>query len=212
MQVLRSAATPKIGGPAPTLAVVDISNFTGVLSPATVRCWQDKGIRRVIARISTEDANREATTIQQLLTCRDAGMETEGYLWRYWYGAPAAEVRAALAVIADRPVKRLWLDCEERSPFTPAKTVEYIREGVEACEAAGMPTGIYTRKAWWEANTGNSDAFAHLPLWDSEPDRQPTLDGFTPYGGWTARAGKQYKFDAVLCGKVADFNVFRAEP
>lgn len=103
---------------------------------------------------------------------------------------------------------RIWLDIESNP--TPrcawrtnhSENCAYMAELVAAAAAAGGKWGVYASiHVWTSIMTTSSDpakctaaAAAGWPLWyphyQSTPD--PSFDDFTPFGGWTAPAAKQY--------------------
>ena len=87
--------------------------------------------------------------------------------------------------------------------------VQRIADAVQAVRSQGIPAIIYTRNGasqHWKYLTGNSKEIQGVPLWDVDPINpgapykiitsddpvQPTLDGFSGYGGFTTRIGRQY--------------------
>lgn len=190
---------------------IDVSNFSGYLTPEIIAAWKAAGVTRVIVRASTERANSIAIARQQMAACQEAGLELEGYVWLYWFRdlPSAVQIREALATCDGYPVRRLWLDCEGDTVLDPHEMVAVIAEAVMTCEDAGMLTGQYTRREWWRRVTDDSRDFAHLPLWDCELG-DPELGGFVAYGGWPKRAMRQYEFDVPLGGGPrVDLNVYQ---
>lgn len=68
-------------------------------------------------------------------------------------------------------------------------------------------------------NTGNSQAFNHLPLWDANYLAEasipnvgllpPNFDGYKPYGGWLSPTIWQWHNTTSLCGHSVDLNALR---
>ena len=195
---------------------VDFSEYGGDLAPATAECWKQAGISFVIVQYS-------ARMEQHLGILQAAGLEAEAYVYLYWDRSPwnqtpADRTNAALQLAAGR-VSRLWLDAEDQThPYNEAQ----LQDCVTVCKLAGIPCGIYTGRWWWVPQTGNSQAFAHLPLWHAEyvtNDPQARLDlapdpgdGFQPYGGWTRPTIRQFQGTSTLCGHSVDLNVADDSP
>ena len=93
--------------------------------------------------------------------------------------------------------RKVWLDCE-----TPEATVSAISA------VAPRVHGIYTRRGWWQSETGDWDivnAFPHLKLWEAHYGDPPPA--FVPFGGWTQRSIIQYHDSTLFCGLNVDLNV-----
>jgi len=188
---------------------VDIDNYDGELTEEALSAFRAAGARRVVVRLSTEDEAKITTAKQQIEAVLTGGFALDGYVWLYLRGAdepPEAQMQRVLSVYGDYPIGRYWLDCEEEPAGIEA--ARWIDRAVIALQPQHV--GIYTRAGWWKQWTGNTTAFAHLPLWDANPNRQATLDDFTQYGGWTRCVMKQYD-SQILAGKNVDLNVYREE-
>jgi hypothetical protein len=178
----------------------DVSNWSGVISRTQASCLREHGIERLVC-----GTQRPMTTRAQVAAATTGGIACEAYVFLGWSRPAAAQVRDARAAIDGLPVARLWLDCEDAPGVaTPARdvVVASIREAADAC--AGIASGIYTRRSWWLAHTGDAHEFSArgLPLWDAryiarEGAPMPT---FAPYGGWTRAAMTQWHDTTVVCG------------
>lgn len=97
--------------------------------------------------------------------------------------APTEQAKKIISILAPwrGQFSRLWLDFEFNWPgayTAPAHWLTYRN----AIEAAGYPTGIYTRKTWWDARVGSLAAeFAQRPLWVAQYSSVLTM---IP-AGWT---------------------------
>ena len=185
---------------------IDISNYTGAPIAEQFRTARiDGNYRRVI--VGTQD---EAICRGQVMAAVAAGLETEAYVYLRFDRDPAQQVEAALAVLAGLPAGRLWLDCEDdtASALTEQETIYFIANAYTACR---LPSGIYTRRDWWERQTGDTHDFAGLPLWNATNDGAGDLSFPQPYGGWTAVAMEQFAFDRDVAGFNADLNVYLVE-
>jgi hypothetical protein len=173
----------------------------GVLTADLVRGWRDAGFHHVMIGTNWPQIARV-----QLEECTKGGMTVDLYHWLYWGEDTAALVKAGVALAQGYPVGMHWLDAEDpRGGFTQAQIVKKIGDSVDVVTAAGGRPGIYTRRPWWVDETGNSQAFKHLPLWHAQYIKQEPGDAteaeriafrqsrpFQPYGGWNEPAIWQY--------------------
>ncbi|HLF72482.1 MAG TPA: GH25 family lysozyme [Dehalococcoidia bacterium] len=202
---------------------LDLSNYTtnvpvpgagargGAITPSTVACWVETGYTHAIVGTQWPLVARH-----QLEVCAAGGMSLDAYAWLSWDRDVRAAVATALETIRGFEAGRLWLDCEEATDGRPpSEIVSQIEAAVDAAQS--VPVGIYTARWWWPAATGDSAAFAHLPLWHAEytyregykpsQDEAPRFDSFVPYGGWTRPAVWQYAGSVQHCGANVDLNV-----
>jgi hypothetical protein len=185
---------------------VDVSNYSGPLSEQALAALKAAGISFIIPGTQTGRDGRNHTQ-QQIDAARAAGLEVPAvYVFLYWRGAQAevAEIERAKTF---RPAF-IWLDCEwkteaEEPPRPmpqPAQIVAQIQACVDAC--APVPCGVYTAAWWWPRWTGDSTAFAHLPLWHAAypfggrrlppAAYRPDFGAFRAYGGWKRPAVWQF--------------------
>ena len=90
----------------PVLAV-DVSHWSGNITPDDVACWRANGVEHVIPGTQVESITR-----QQLQTAVDGGLSVDAYVVLYWDGDIENQVRAALSTVSGLPIGRLWLDVE----------------------------------------------------------------------------------------------------
>jgi hypothetical protein len=183
---------------------LDVSNYSGEITDAHVACWRALGYEHLVCGTQRPDLTR-----RQLAVAVRGGLTVEAYVYLYW-GDVVARVRRAVETVADLPVERLWLDCEDApGRFSPPQIVAEIEAGLAAC--GSLPAGIYTGRWWWPTATGNSSRFAGLPLWHAEylrsPDLLPDLESFQPYGGWVRPAMWQFQGTTTVCGVTVDRNL-----
>ena len=182
-----------------TTRAIDVSNYSGEISPEQARALYVVGIRRVIVQAVNE---RVLTHRQQIPVLLTAGFEVEGYVY-VWFSADtqfvANRVEWACREFDDFPgvTKRMWLDCEQTALDTPPfdhvnePVSMHIRTAVDVTTAMGYAPGIYTAEWWWRPGASNSTEWAHLPLWNAEYDGDPETLAVN-YGGWTKATMKQY--------------------
>jgi GH25 family lysozyme M1 (1,4-beta-N-acetylmuramidase) len=189
---------------------VDVSNYTGPITPEQARCLRGHGVAHLVAGTQVP-----ALTRVQVGAALAAGMTADAYVYLYWRDGVLAQVERALAAVAGLPVGRLWLDCEDDAAgLAPAQVEALIASAIEA--AGATPCGIYTGRWWWTPATGDSHRFSALPLWHAEytgsPDVWPNFDSFRPYGGWRRPAMWQFQGTTSLCGLGVDLDLVEAVP
>lgn len=203
----------------------DFSNYGGQLRPEVIACWKAHAPPITLAIAGTQN---RAITRQQLAVCRDGGLRLEAYAFLYpdlkRFGPMTHQVEQAALTVCGFRVERFWLDFEDPPPQygawpPPAATVGLIAEAVEATAAAHLQPGIYTGRPFWVDRTGNSTAFAHLPLLHADYgpflhpydfDNLPDLDAWRPYGGFELHTW-QFHNTTDLCGFSVDLNLRRDE-
>jgi len=143
---------------------VDIANYAGNLKPETVANWRGMGIERVVVRASTEDAGKIAIARQQMQTVLDGGLQLHAYEWLYFDEADPPEDQTYRVVenFAEFNPGRIWIDCEDRNPFTFKRTLEWIYWSMTI---AGWAYGIYTGPWWWSHFAQSTTFFKDTPFW-----------------------------------------------
>lgn len=181
---------------------VDVSHWSGTITPDDVACWRANGVEHVIPGTQVESITR-----QQLQTTIDGGLTVDAYVVLYWDLDIASQVKAALSTVSGLPIGRLWLDVEVYPGGRSVAELEsLVQQGLDAC--GEMSCGIYTAKWWWDAYMPGSSRFAHVPLWYAWYDNVARLGtwSYQAFGGWPEPAAKQYT-TGYLCGVNIDFNV-----
>ena len=180
---------------------VDISVWSGEVTDAEVDCWWADGVRNAI--VGSQDPR---IARQQLDMALSRGMSVDGYVYLMWDRDMTRQVEDALALFGEYPIGRLWLDVEQAPAGLGRRALEgKIREAVDAC--GSFPCGIYTAAWWWNPN-GIAGAFADVPLWYANYDRDRDLASWSrqSFGGWAEPWGKQWDGDVRLCGIDVDQN------
>jgi GH25 family lysozyme M1 (1,4-beta-N-acetylmuramidase) len=184
---------------------VDVSNYSGPISPEQARCLRQAGVEHLIAGTQVASICR-----QQLEAALEAGLTIDAYVYLHWRRDVVAEVQSARGTLAGLQVGRLWLDCEDDpAGLSAAEVVGRVGAALEACGPAAC--GIYTGRWWWLPGTGNSTEFAGLPLWHAEytfsPEARPDFDAFQSYGGWTRPSMWQFQGTTQVCGLSVDLDL-----
>jgi hypothetical protein len=230
------AATSLTVPPPPpgTVHAVDISFATGEITAEDVACWKEKyNVEHIMVALNWGYLDLAE---RQLQTVVNSGVTVDAYVWIAWTetNSPLGPERVETvlsSLVADYPVRRLWLDVEPHhsgsdSHLGPAERLPILRAAVEAC--GDFPCGIYTRKNWWNREIGPTTEFSHLPLWYAHYDHQESFrdwynypaddEDFGPFGGWSSPTGKQYdepssnpqKYDE--CKTNIDWDVMKVKP
>ena len=76
-----------------------------------------------------------------------------------------------------------------------------------AIDVLGSPrVGIYTTTSTWSRITCNSKAFIGSMLWYARWDKNPSFDGFLPFGSWDQPFEKQFTGNDGACDIHLDFD------
>ena len=188
------------------LNCVDMSRWGGELTRDEASCLWGQGIRHLI--VGCGHPNGAGTwALQQASMWLEVnpGATFDAYIYLYMAGSAAQQTRDAIRTLAALPPRMWWLDAEDvDSPgLTPGQREDFLNECLTVL--GSRTAGIYTARWWWPSNMANSQAFSHLPLWNSYYDGEPDTDGL-PYGGWTESAIEQYQGTTNLCGQSVDLN------
>lgn len=180
---------------------VDVSNYTGPISPAQAQALRDAGVGRVVVQIVDPPPGYPPSVFrQQIPVLIDAGLEVETYVYLWLAGNTGQQVRDTITKVTpwrDRLSPRLWLDVEDVSvPEDQDANVRAVQTAVGACS---MSPGVYTAGWYWRPYMGDTAAFAHLPLWVAQYDGEASFR-FAPFGGWSACAMKQHIGESSLAG------------
>lgn len=75
-------------------------------------------------------------------------------------------------------------------------------------KARGISLGIYSSASQWSPIMGGSTKFSSLPLWYAHYDSNPSFSDFSPFGGWSKPAIKQYAGTTSICSASIDKNYY----
>jgi GH25 family lysozyme M1 (1,4-beta-N-acetylmuramidase) len=103
-----------------------------------------------------------------------------------------------------------WIDVEKGAGWSAtdrAANSAFLASLVAAAEAQGLTVGIYTSVYEWSSNINDSSCAAY-PLWYAQYQTPPqaSFAGFTPFGGWTKPALKQFAGNETFGGVSYDGN------
>jgi GH25 family lysozyme M1 (1,4-beta-N-acetylmuramidase) len=174
--------------PAGTPYGVDLSNFQGTLTQATIDSLKDQNCSFVIVQAITGLDGRSYTR-QQLQAAVDAGLEVQGYIWCF-PGDTESSLTGRLSMFDGFAITQLWLDVEQAGV-----SVQDVNRALAICDAhIGKKTHIYTGKWFFDQQGWSGQAlWSDRLLWDAHYDGNPDPDAnFQPYGGWDRCEIKQY--------------------
>jgi hypothetical protein len=88
-----------------------------------------------------------------------------------------------------------------------AGNCQYIADWMSALAARGVNPGVYVSEYMWSSIVGSScsSASSHA-LWYPHYDGSPSFSDYTPFGGWSKPAIKQYAGSSSDCGAGIDSN------
>lgn len=128
----------------------------------------------------------------------------------------ASQVNSLVSSLSSDSVQygMIWFDIET-NPSTgcgwsdPATNCAYMQNLVDAATAAGVNYGTYASEYMWSSIMGaGCTVGGDHPLWYAHYDNNPSFGDFTPFGGWSTPAMKQYQGDDTVCGFGVDDNFY----
>jgi GH25 family lysozyme M1 (1,4-beta-N-acetylmuramidase) len=187
---------------------IDISNWGGQLTLATVAKWKAAGVQKVIVGV---DAGNIELARDQACAVTNNGLELGAYRFMYWAHGPAVILEAVRVAMNGLPLSEVWIDFEDTN--APRSSPAAVRQWITDCMAradALWPgkVGIYTAAWWWNPWTANWGGMAHYPLWVAQYDGVADLS-FKAFGGWTSCRMKQYQGTIDFCGYSVDLNCYQ---
>ena len=191
---------------------LDISNWTGPITPQQAECWKADGIELVIVGLQYPSQPNNGgfppgVAHLQIPVLLGAGIQVQVYVYLYAGANAAATVNYSLDKVASLiPVGTLvWVDVEDNG-----LTSQDVWDAITVVRALGYREGIYTGKWFWDGYFGRTSEFSHLPLWAAHYDLIANLS-IPPFGGWAAPVIKQFKGTTEFCG-VGSVDLNYADP
>jgi len=187
---------------------IDISSAIPRSGWDCLRKTNSFAIVRAFRSSGSADPNAHAN----ILNAKAAGFaNVDAYLFPdFPKGGAAAQVDQTHAAISGTGYGMLWLDIER---LAWGSNLQANRDFIEALinrgKALGIKMGIYSNYNNWAGIVGiswNYPASQGLPIWYAHYDGVEGFGDFTPFGGWTKPAMKQYLGDKSDCGYGVDFN------
>ncbi len=126
----------------------------------------------------------------------------------------------------------VWLDIEGPQYWGSESTNQAFFSALASeLKSKGQNVGVYTSASQWEPIMGSFTGGSSFPLWSvsmmmillllfffffffflvsscryAHYDNNPSFSDFSPFGGWSKPAMKQFNGDASLCGAGIDEN------
>ncbi len=128
--------------------------------------------------------------------------------------AAATQVQQAVSALQTAGAKfgSYWFDVECGAGWSTtdlASNATFLSALIAAAEALGLTVGIYTSAGeWCQIIAPGVSTFGAYPLWYAEYETPPnaSFSDFTPFGGWTQPAMKQFNGDQCTAGVGFDGN------
>lgn len=79
---------------------------------------------------------------------------------------------------------------------------------VNEAKAKGVHLGIYTSASQWNPIMGGNTDFKSYDLWYPHYDSKDSFSDFSPFGGWSKPAIKQYIGTTSICSASVDKNFY----
>jgi GH25 family lysozyme M1 (1,4-beta-N-acetylmuramidase) len=188
-----------------------------VANPVSVAGWQglmkERGVTFGIVRCyeSTGKVDPNGpTTVKNGWTAKLSGVD----VYHFPSLSVSAETQVSQAVAALQEAGATfgtyWIDVEKGAGWSTtdrASNASFLASLVAAAEQQGLTVGIYTSVYEWSTII-NTAAFASYPLWYAQYQTPPqaSFAGFTPFGGWTQPAMKQFAGNESYGGVSYDGN------
>lgn len=185
----------------------------GNLSLDTLACLKDAGFQ-----FGTFECWREYTgwfdpCVQNVANAWAAGLTSVGvYMFPVRAADPATQAAQLLSNLSVNAVKfdAVMLDIEgsDWDNYTQAENQVFLTQLRQGLESGGAKVTVYCGTNWVSYFGPNFNTFSDLPVIYAHYDNVPSFyDWFdTPYGGWTAPAGKQFwdgSEGETICGTGA---------
>eukprot|EP00026_Physarum_polycephalum_P020279 Phypoly_transcript_22757.p1 GENE.Phypoly_transcript_22757~~Phypoly_transcript_22757.p1 ORF type:complete len:165 (-),score=20.16 Phypoly_transcript_22757:88-582(-) len=126
-------------------------------------------------------------------------------------GDPAGQVQRAVSNLQSFNDKygMMWFDIEGPGLYwggDQGANAAFFQALVDEAKALGVVIGVYTSASQWIPIMGGYTGGSSFPLWYAHYDGNPSFSDFSPFGGWTSPAIKQYQGSTNLCGCGVDYN------
>jgi hypothetical protein len=195
-----------------SLSSVDATIGVDVSQPTSVtqfKCMYSNGVRFAVPRVYEEVGQCDGGGIQSIKNAHAAGIQyVDGYIYPDTRQSASAQINAMLSCLRSGGAQfgMIWLDIEGSWPANKAGNQAFIGALSAALDSAGVHHGVYTSSSQWSAITDNWGGMSHLPLWYPHWDGGENFGDFSPFGGWSKPAMKQYRGNSNLCGVGVDLS------
>ncbi len=184
---------------------IDISNWSGTITPAHVASWRAQGISLVVI-----GAQVQSIAIQQANTVLAGGLDWHIYQYLAYSGDVSTQVAQALALGAQFPKDVpaiIWLDAEdETGNLSSAQRIAQHAKARAMVANTGYQPGTYTGKYYWQDYMANTTQFSADPLWFASYWNDGHIQQVVDFGGWTKAMIHQFKGTTSVDGVSADLD------
>jgi hypothetical protein len=181
--------------------------------PAGFQCLYNNGFRFAIIRAWMSTGQPDPVGPHTIYNAWSGNMShVDAYLFPcYSCGNPTGQVSAAVANLKsyNDNYGMLWFDIEGPGTYwsgDQSANANFFQQMVNEAEALGVKLGIYTSASQWIPIMGGYTGGSAYPLWYAHYDGNPSFADFSPFGGWTRPAIKQYQGSTNICGCGVDYN------
>jgi len=190
---------------------VDVSQYT---SQSVFQCLVGQNLVYAIIRCYQSVGRPDPNCAASVANAHAAGMQVvDAYFFPCpTCGSATTQVNQMLSYFNANSVnvKTMWLDIEGTQYWLGdyGSNQAWYKSLVDACNAAGLVTGVYASHYQWTSIFGDA-GFTYgnnLPLWYADYDGEPSFDGFTGFGGWSSPVMKQFSDAGTKCGASYDIN------
>ena len=185
----------------------DVSNVYGT---SVYQCAKRAGWNFMIARSYHNYGAVDTNTVANIRNSKAAGIPYNDI-----YHFPCSFGQSAASQVADdlnnvgRIFGMMWFDIETNEDSNCAwrgagENCQFMGELISAGHANGVHMGIYASAYMWESIMGSCTVGSSLALWYAHYDGRQTFADFSPFGGWSRPAMKQYYDSVGYCGINSD--------
>ena len=187
---------------------VDVSQPT---SQSAFSCMVNNGYTFAIVRGYRSSGSVDPYVVSTVANAWSAGM---AHVDVYMFPCPtcgncAGQAQAAVQNLQNNNVQfgMLWLDIEGTQYWMDVgSNQQCFSDMADAASNMGVSVGVYTSASQWGPIMGDWSGGSSYPLWYAHYDGSTDFSDFSPFGGWSQPAIKQYQGDASLCGAGVDMN------
>lgn len=194
------------------LNCVDLSNYSGPLSPVQAQGLKDAGIQLVIVQaVDPPPGFPPCVDQQQAQAVIDGGLKLGVYVYE-WTATHVARSNASRFAAYGFPVERWWGDFEDTSPADPVARELGASALLDYLDTLGgkRPAGAYSGQWWTDGYLpAESQVFAGRAIWVSAYNGIDTLDAPALCGGTVMI--HQYAGTSTLAG-VGNVDLNAANP
>lgn len=208
---------------------VDVSQST---SKSSFECLKSNGYTFAVVRVYKSNGAVDSNGPTTITNAWNGGMaHVDGYIFPcYSCGNPKKQMDDTISYLKSHSITfqregevqensnstvgakygMLWLDIEGTQYWSSSTSnnVAFLNDMVTEGKAQGVSLGIYSSASQWNPIMGGSTKFSSLPLWYAHYDGSASFSDFSPFGGWSKPAIKQYAGTTAICSASVDKNYY----